>query len=65
MDNIRLADLPNWSRKDGVDATFELETIVVEGHAREVVTNSPPRGLQVELLDALGTMEEKEKKRGE
>ncbi|SCZ98554.1 BZ3500_MvSof-1268-A1-R1_Chr3-1g05461 [Microbotryum saponariae] len=57
LDNIRLKDLPLWARKAGVDAEFELENLVVEGHARETPGNTPPRGLQLELVKE-GTGEE-------
>lgn len=60
LDNIRLADLPSWSREEGVKAVLELESIIVEGHAREVPSSAPPRGLQVELLSGTGS-----EKRGE
>lgn len=49
LDNIRLADLPASARAEGVQAVFELESIIVEGHAREIPAGSPPRGLQLEL----------------
>ncbi|GAA5860419.1 hypothetical protein JCM1840_000253 [Sporobolomyces johnsonii] len=49
LDNIRLADLPDWSRKKGVEAVLELESIIVEGHARDMPSSKPPRGLQLEL----------------
>ncbi|KAK4698563.1 UDP-glucose:glycoprotein glucosyltransferase, partial [Phenoliferia sp. Uapishka_3] len=49
LDNIRLADLPSLSRAEGVRATFELESIIVEGHARDMPAGQPPRGLQLEL----------------
>jgi UDP-glucose:glycoprotein glucosyltransferase len=51
LDNIRLSDLKPSGRETGVEATFELSNIIVEGHAREKVTNTPPRGLQLELSD--------------
>ncbi|KAJ3175024.1 hypothetical protein HDU87_006558 [Geranomyces variabilis] len=43
LDNIRLAKLQGSS---GVTAEFLLQNILVEGHARETRTGSPPRGLQ-------------------
>lgn len=64
LDNIRLADLPSWSRREGVKATFELESIIVEGHAREMPSSQPPRGLQLELLAGSGAAPSTEK-RGE
>lgn len=50
LDNIRLADLSASSRTTGVKAVFELESIIVEGHARDMPAGDPPRGLQLELL---------------
>ncbi|GAA5851766.1 hypothetical protein JCM9279_004400 [Rhodotorula babjevae] len=49
LDNIRLADLPEWSKAKGVEAVLELEALVVEAHARELPSSRPPRGLQLEL----------------
>ncbi|KAF8631762.1 hypothetical protein AX15_002201 [Amanita polypyramis BW_CC] len=50
LDNIQLNNL---SPSDtGVDAAFELDYLVVEGHARDTATNSPPRGLQLQLVDS-------------
>jgi UDP-glucose:glycoprotein glucosyltransferase len=50
LDNIRLADLPAASRIAGVRAVFELESIIVEGHARVLPSGQPPRGLQLQLV---------------
>lgn len=52
LDNIRLADLPAWSKTSGVEAVFELESLLVEGHARDMPSSRPPRGLQLELRRA-------------
>lgn len=49
LDNIRLADLPAAARAGGVQATFELEALIVEGHARDMPSGAPPRGLQLVL----------------
>ncbi|BGP48159.1 killer toxin resistant protein [Rhodotorula kratochvilovae] len=49
LDNIRLADLPEWSKAKGVEAVLELESLIVEGHARDMPSSRPPRGLQLEL----------------
>ncbi|KWU41782.1 hypothetical protein RHOSPDRAFT_22376 [Rhodotorula sp. JG-1b] len=49
LDNIKLADLPQNSRERGVEAVLELETLIVEGHARDMPSSRPPRGLQLEL----------------
>ncbi|KAI8823410.1 UDP-glucose:glycoprotein glucosyltransferase-domain-containing protein [Fimicolochytrium jonesii] len=43
LDNIRLNKVHGPA---GVEAEFTLENILVEGHARELPTNGPPRGLQ-------------------
>lgn len=55
LDNIRLKDLPEWSRKEGVKAVLELESLVVEGHARDMPSSKPPRGLQLELSSGSST----------
>ena len=49
LDNIRLRDLPRHSQ---VSATFKLENLIVDGHARDMPTAAPPRGLQLELSSA-------------
>ncbi|CED83771.1 UDP-glucose:glycoprotein glucosyltransferase [Phaffia rhodozyma] len=49
LDNLKLIDLTS-----DVEPVFELRTLVVEGHARETKTGSPPRGLQIELTDSNG-----------
>ncbi|KAK7462762.1 killer toxin resistant protein [Stygiomarasmius scandens] len=48
LDNIQLGSLS--PEDSSLDAIFELDYLVVEGHARESKTNSPPRGLQLELV---------------
>ncbi|KZT24849.1 glycosyltransferase family 24 protein [Neolentinus lepideus HHB14362 ss-1] len=49
LDNIQLGTMPakEWSR--GVEAVFDLDYLVIEGHARDPFTNAPPRGLQLQL----------------
>lgn len=50
LDNIQLANiLPSDA---SVDAVFELDYLVAEGHARDTATNSPPRGLQLQLVNS-------------
>jgi len=46
LDNIKLSAL-----KEGadVDATYELEHILIEGHSRDVTVGPPPRGVQLYL----------------
>lgn len=48
LDNILLNQLS--SDDTSVDATFSLDYLVVEGHARETRTQEPPRGVQLELV---------------
>ncbi|EJU02273.1 hypothetical protein DACRYDRAFT_116003 [Dacryopinax primogenitus] len=53
LDNILLGTLPQTARNEGVAAIFELQFLVVEGHARETHSRSdtPPRGAQVQIAD--------------
>ncbi|KAL8829521.1 MAG: hypothetical protein Q9191_001972 [Dirinaria sp. TL-2023a] len=46
LDNIKLSAV-----KDGinVDATYELENILIEGHSRDTTNGPPPRGVQLLL----------------
>lgn len=46
LDNIKLSSI-----KTNVEALYELENILIEGHSREIPTGSAPRGVQL----ALGT----------
>ncbi|KAG5636220.1 hypothetical protein H0H81_008754 [Sphagnurus paluster] len=48
LDNIQLGNL--LPGDNSVNAVFHLDYLVVEGHARETHTNTPPRGVQLELL---------------
>lgn len=48
LDNIHLSSLPASSRSTGVEAVFDLDFLVIEGHAREP-NNAPPRGVQLQL----------------
>ncbi|KAI4517310.1 glycosyltransferase family 24 protein [Schizophyllum commune Loenen D] len=47
LDNVQLNHLD--PQDDALEAVFDLDYIVVEGHAREG-SGAPPRGLQLELL---------------
>ena len=49
LDNLRLADLKPSARERGVSAVFQLDNLIVEGHAREGKSGAPPRGLQLDL----------------
>jgi UDP-glucose:glycoprotein glucosyltransferase len=55
LDNIHLASFTGPDQIDGVEATFNLDYVVVEGHARESLTNAPPRGLQLQLSTSNST----------
>lgn len=50
LDNIQLAKLAPIDRLRGIEAIYELDFLVIEGHAREEVSNQPARGLQLLLL---------------
>lgn len=49
LDNIQLGVIPSHEHKQGVRAVFDLDYLVIEGHAREGATLAPPRGLQLQL----------------
>ncbi|KAH6562975.1 hypothetical protein BASA60_010892 [Batrachochytrium salamandrivorans] len=49
LDNIKLSSLPADASMSGVEADFELQSILVEGHASDAATAGPPRGLQFVL----------------
>ena len=46
LDNIKLSALKDSSN---IDAIYELEHILIEGHSRDVDLGSPPRGVQLLL----------------
>ncbi|KAH9162492.1 UDP-glucose:glycoprotein glucosyltransferase-domain-containing protein [Lactarius sanguifluus] len=54
LDNVQLDVLSGDERQRGVEAVFELDYIIVGGHAREMGTNSPPRGVQLQLAGHQG-----------
>ena len=49
LDNIQLYTIPSKDRDNGIHAIFGLDYLVIEGHAREILTSAPPRGLQLQL----------------
>lgn len=51
LDNILLTS----ERAHGVHATFNLDYLVIEGHAREDQLLQPPRGLQLQLTTSDST----------
>lgn len=46
LDNIKLSSVPAGQN---VDALYELEHILIEGHSRDTTKGSPPRGVQLLL----------------
>lgn len=46
LDNIKLSNL---AEGETIDALYELEYILIEGHARDVTVGPPPRGVQLLL----------------
>jgi UDP-glucose:glycoprotein glucosyltransferase len=50
LDNIQLGVLSGKERAAGVEVLYELDYLVVDGHAREGNHNQPPRGVQLELV---------------
>ena len=51
LDNIKLSSVPNGQN---IEAIYELENILIEGHSRDTENGSPPRGVQL----VLGTRKE-------
>ncbi|TCD67335.1 hypothetical protein EIP91_000256 [Steccherinum ochraceum] len=49
LDNIQLGVIPASEQAQGVLAVFDLDYLVIEGHARDAVQMAPPRGLQLQL----------------
>ena len=49
LDNIKL---DTYHGQSSVDAIYELESILIEGHSREMPSGVPPRGVQL-VLEAL------------
>ena len=50
LDNIQLTHL--LPEDDSVKAVFALDALIIAGHARETGTQSPPRGVQLQLVKA-------------
>ena len=46
LDNIKLNTLPPGT---DIDATYELQHVLIEGHSRDVTLGPPPRGVQLLL----------------
>jgi UDP-glucose:glycoprotein glucosyltransferase len=56
LDNIQLYTIPQKDRTNGIHAIFGLDYLVIEGHARDALTSSPPRGLQLQLMTNSSTV---------
>lgn len=48
LDNIQLGHL--LQKDDSVRAIFSLDALLIDGHGREGATQSPPRGVQLQLV---------------
>ena len=46
LDNIKLSSIKG---QGDVEATYELESILIEGHTRDTISGAPPRGAQLVL----------------
>lgn len=55
LDNIQLGSLSAEDRIQGLKAVFDLDFLVVEGHARNPSSNAAPRGVQVQLTNGNNT----------
>lgn len=49
LDNLKLKEIKSRRNVDKVEAIYELEHILVEGHSRELPGGGAPRGVQVVL----------------
>jgi UDP-glucose:glycoprotein glucosyltransferase len=54
LDNIQLGVLSGEEQQRGVEVVYELDYLIVGGHARESGTNAPPRGVQLQLTAGNG-----------
>lgn len=48
-DNIQLSSLKDRSRGLDLEATYELRSILIQGHARDITVGGPPKGAQLVL----------------
>jgi UDP-glucose:glycoprotein glucosyltransferase len=55
LDNLKLREIQSRRGVDRVEAIYELENILIEGHSREPSGGSPPRGVQLVLANANDT----------
>jgi UDP-glucose:glycoprotein glucosyltransferase len=54
LDNIQLGVLSGEDHQRGIEIAYELDYLIVGGHARERGTNAPPRGVQLQLTASHG-----------
>lgn len=54
LDNIQLGVFSGEEQQHGVEVVYELDYLIVGGHAREAGTNAPPRGVQLQLTTGNG-----------
>ncbi|KAL7270804.1 killer toxin resistant protein [Rhizina undulata] len=49
LDNLKLESLVDRLKGADIEALYELRSILIEGHSRDVATGEPPRGAQLVL----------------
>ncbi|AEO60260.1 glycosyltransferase family 24 protein [Thermothelomyces thermophilus ATCC 42464] len=49
LDNLRIKDIKTRRGTEHIEAVYELESILIEGHSREMPAGRPPRGVQLVL----------------
>lgn len=54
LDNIQLGVFTGEEQQHGVAVVYELDYLIVGGHAREAGTNAAPRGVQLQLTKGNG-----------
>ncbi|EAU89163.2 hypothetical protein CC1G_08570 [Coprinopsis cinerea okayama7 len=57
LDNIQLTQL--FPEDKSLKAVFSLDALILEGHARETATQTPPRGVQLQVVASDPSKEEK------
>ncbi|KAI9723776.1 MAG: hypothetical protein M1812_001076 [Candelaria pacifica] len=49
LDNIKISSMKERLQGSDIEAIYELENILIEGHSRDITTGPPPRGAQLVL----------------
>ncbi|KAK4216320.1 UDP-glucose:glycoprotein glucosyltransferase [Rhypophila decipiens] len=49
LDNLRIKDIKARRNTEHIEATYELENILIEGHSRDITSGAAPRGVQLVL----------------